>query len=314
MNFAALIAVSLELFIFLCLGFLLRKLGIADEAFTKRLSSFVAKVAQPFLIVYSIVRLDFSAEHLKNGALVFGFAVLAHGFMAAASALAFCRIRDKSDRMLGEFSAVFSNCGFVGLPILNALFGEIGIFYGAFYMIVFNLAVWSYGVLLMEKSKNTPVFLRNIFFNVGTVSSAVGLGIYMARLPLPAFLLSAMEGMAGLCTPLSLIVTGSLVAAMPLRKLLTNKTIYFFCGFKLIVLPLLAAVILRFLPLSGLISGIDLSVFLTLMIALPSAAFTTLFADMYDVKPSFAAQIVCASTMFSPITLLFVMKMTEYIL
>lgn len=314
MNFASLISTALSLFLFIALGFLLRKTGIMDEDFTKKLSGFVAKAAQPFLIAYSIIKLDYSPENLKNGAIVLGFGVLAHLFMAALSTLAFFRMRDADEKKIHEYACTFSNCAFVGYPILNALFGEIGLFYGAFYVIVYNLGVWSYGVALMARGKGIKVSPRKMLVNLGTIPCAIGLGIYIARIPLPDFLLSFADGMAGLCTPLSLAVTGSLLAAMPLRRLFTNPKLYSFCAVKLLALPLLAAALLRIAGVSDLIAGVNLSVFLTVMIALPPAAFTSLFADMYDVKPSYAAQLVSLGTMLSPFTILLVMKLAEWIL
>ena len=90
-----------------------------------------------------------------------------------------------------------------------------------------------------------------------------------------------------------------------------NPKLYAFCGFKLLLLPLLAGVILNLVGASALVSGIDLTVFLAVMIALPSAAFTSLFANMYDVKPSYAAQLVSLATMLSPLTILAVMGLLQ---
>ena len=100
------------------------------------------------------------------------------------------------------------------------------------------------------------------------------------------------------------VMVGSLVAAMPLKNVFLNPKLYAFCGFKLVFLPLAAALILHFTGASVLVTGIDLTVFLAVMIALPSAAFTSLFANMYDVKPSYAAQLVSLATMLSPLTIL----------
>ena len=106
MNFSSLISTSLSLFLLIVIGFLLRKIGIMDEAFTKKLSGFVAKAAQPFLIAYSIIKLDYSAENLKNGFIVLGFGVLAHLFMALVALLAFFRIGDADEKKIHELSLI----------------------------------------------------------------------------------------------------------------------------------------------------------------------------------------------------------------
>lgn len=314
-NIGDLIPTSLCLFLLILTGFVARKMKLLDEDLTKGLSSVVVKIAQPFLIIYSITKLEFSTQNLKNGLLVLGFGILAHAFMIALSMLIFSRVKDVDEKKIYCFAFTFCNCAFIGFPILEALFGEIGLFYGAFYVISYHLGVWSFGVWIMSRGKaEGAVTPRKIFINSGTVPCAIALGMYIVQIPLPEFLMSAMNTLGSLCTPLSLIVTGSLVAALPLKKLFLNPKFYAFLSVKLIALPLLAAVILRFTGVSAMLGDIDLAVFLTVMISLPPAAFTTLLANLYDVKPSYSAQLISLGTLISPFTILLVMKIAELIL
>lgn len=314
-NIADLIPTSLCLFLLILVGFVARKAKIIDADLTKGLSTVVVKVAQPFLIIYSITKLDFSALNLKNGLLVLGFGILSHALTIALAFILFSRIKDIDEKKIYQFAFTFCNCAFIGFPILNSLFGEIGLFYGAFYVISYNLGVWSFGVWLMSRGKaESGVTVRKIFINAGTVPCFIGLALYIVQIPLPDFLMTAMDTMGSLCTPLSLIVTGSLVAALPLREFFLNPKFYGFLAAKLVALPLLLAVILRFTGISALIADIDLAVFLTVMVALPPAAFTTLLATLYDVKPSYSAQLISLGTILSPFTILLVMKVVELIL
>ena len=314
-NIADLIPTSLCLFLLILVGFVARKAKIIDADLTKGLSTVVVKVAQPFLIIYSITELDFSALNLKNGLLVLGFGILSHALTIALAFILFSRIKDIDEKKIYQFAFTFCNCAFIGFPILNSLFGEIGLFYGAFYVISYNLGVWSFGVWLMSRGKaESGVTVRKIFINAGTVPCFIGLALYIVQIPLPDFLMTAMDTMGSLCTPLSLIVTGSLVAALPLREFFLNPKFYGFLAAKLVALPLLLAVILRFTGISALIADIDLAVFLTVMVALPPAAFTTLLATLYDVKPSYSAQLISLGTILSPFTILLVMKVVEFIL
>ena len=314
-NIADLIPTSLCLFLLILVGFVARKAKIIDADLTKGLSTVVVKVAQPFLIIYSITKLDFSALNLKNGLLVLGFGILSHALTIALAFILFSRIKDIDEKKIYQFAFAFCNCAFIGFPILNSLFGEIGLFYGAFYVISYNLGVWSFGVWLMSRGKaESGVTVRKIFINAGTVPCFIGLALYIVQIPLPDFLMTAMDTMGSLCTPLSLIVTGSLVAALPLREFFLNPKFYGFLAVKLVALPLLLLVILRFTGISALIADIDLAVFLTVMVALPPAAFTTLLATLYDVKPSYSAQLISLGTILSPFTILLVMKVVELIL
>jgi predicted permease len=314
-NIADLIPTALCLFLLILVGFVARKAKIIDADLTKGLSTVVVKVAQPFLIIYSITKLDFSALNLKNGLLVLGFGILSHALTIALAFILFSRIKDIDEKKIYQFAFTFCNCAFIGFPILKSLFGEIGLFYGAFYVISYNLGVWSFGVWLMSRGKaESGVTIRKIFINAGTVPCFIGLALYIAQIPLPDFLMTAMNTMGSLCTPLSLIVTGSLVAALPLKQFFLNPKFYGFLAAKLVALPILLAVVLRFTGISALIADIDLAVFLTVMVALPPAAFTTLLATLYDVKPSYSAQLISLGTILSPFTILLVMKVVEFIL
>ena len=313
-DFAPLISTCASLFLLIALGFLLRKIGIVDEDFSKKLSALVAKAGMPALMIYSITSLEFSFEKLKNGVWILIFGSLAHFLMAVLAKLIFCRAKNADEKKIYEFGCIFSNCAFIGYPILGALFGEIGLFYGAFYVVTYNLSCWSYGVLLMAKGKSGhKITLKNMFLNVGMISCILGFMLYALQIPIPAFLRTTAMHVGNLCTPLSLIVTGSLLATIPIGKMFLNHKLYLFCAVKLLALPLLFALALHLCGAGLLIGDIDLTVFLAVMVSLPPAALTSLFANMYDVKPPFAAQLVSLGTLLSPFTTLIVIKMTQIV-
>ncbi len=313
-SIGTLIPTALCLLLLIVVGFTARRASLVDETVTKGLSVLVAKVAQPFLIIHSIVGLPFSPINLKNGLLVLLFGILVHALMAGVGMLVFSRVKALDEKKIYVFALTFCNCAFIGFPIIESLFGEIGLFYGAFYVVSYNIGAWSFGVWLMSRDKEgggiTPL---RILVNAGTVPCAIGLALYILQIPLPDFLMSAMSTLGALCTPLSLIVTGSLIAAMPLRNLFLSGKLYAYLALKLVALPLLCACLLNLCGLSSLIGEIDLAVFLTVMTALPPAALTTLFANIHDVKPGFAAQLVSLGTLLSPMTILLVMKLTQFI-
>ena len=218
-DFSSLISTCASLLLLIALGFFLRKIKILDDDFSKKLSTLVAKAGMPCLMVYSITGLEFSSEKLRGGVLILLFGSLAHILMALFAKLIFSRVKNSDEKKIYEFGTIFSNCAFIGYPILSALFGEIGLFYGAFYVVTYNLTCWSYGVLLMAKGKAGYKFtLKNMFLNVGMISCILGFLLYAMQIPIPAFLRSTTMYVGNLCTPLSLLVTGSLLATIPLTK------------------------------------------------------------------------------------------------
>ena len=313
-DFSSLISTCASLFLLIALGFILRKTGIIDDDFSKKLSTLVAKAGMPFLMIYSITGLEFSSEKLRGGVLILLFGSLAHFLMAILAKLIFFRAKDIDEKKIYEFGCIFSNCAFIGYPILSALFGEIGLFYGAFYVVTYNLGCWSYGVMLMAKGKPGYQFtLKNMLLNVGMISCVLGFALYALQVPIPSFMRTTAMYVGNLCTPLSLMVTGSLLATIPLAKMFSNLKLYLFCTVKLIALPLLFALAIHLCGAERLIGEINLTVFLAVMVSLPPAALTSLFASMYNVKPPFAAQLVSLGTLLSPFTTLLVIKTVEMI-
>lgn len=313
-NFSSLISTCVSLLLLIALGFFLRKIKILDDDFSKKLSTLVAKAGMPCLMIYSITGLEFSSEKLRGGVLILLFGSLAHILMAVLAKLIFSRVQNADEKKIYEFGSIFSNCAFIGYPILSALFGEIGLFYGAFYVVTYNLGCWSYGVFLMAKGKSGYQFtLKNMFLNVGMISCILGFLLYALQIPIPSFIRSTTMYLGNLCTPLSLLVTGSLLATIPLAKMFSNFKLYLFCSFKLIALSLILALPIHLCGADALIGDINLTVFLAVMVSLPPAALTSLFANIYDVKPSFAAQLVSLGTLLSPLTTLLVIKTVEWI-
>ena len=284
------------------IGYAARKLNFMDAQFTQKLSDVALCVCQPFMIISAIIKIEYSAEKLKEGLTVTLICVLIHAIFAIAAFLFTCRIKKTPVRRICEFAMIFGNCGFFGFPVYKAIFGDIGTFYGSFYVIGFNMIAWSYGVYIMMKGNpSAKISVKKIFFNFGTVSSIVGILLYVSGIRFPEAVLSAFDLLGGLCTPLSLLIIGSLLATIPIKKLFTNVGVYFVSGAKLIVIPFIASLLL--LPLRNLGISDDLIIFGSVASAMPVASLTAMFGTKYNLEPDFAAQSACFATVLSSLTI-----------
>ena len=303
MNYSALLTVSAAIFTLTITGYVLNRLKILDSSFTRRLSTLLGKLAQPCLIIYSIIKLEYSAERLGYGLTVTALGITSQLIMGLFAFFAFKFIRNTDERKLTEFGFIFSNCAFVGYPILESLFGDIGLFFGAFYSISFNLLLRSYGVMIMMRGKEGYKFkLRQLLLNAGTFACTVGLALHISRVPVPEFILKSMNYIASLCTPISLLIIGSLLAYVPIKKLFSRWQLYVYCALKLLVYPIALAFVCKLVGLDRIDCGINLAIFIPLMASVPPAAFTAVFAEMYDVEPTYAGHLVAIGTLFSPVT------------
>ena len=128
MDFIALLNTIATLFVLLIGGVIASKCNIIDEVASKKLSRLIIAIGQPFLIISSLLGIEYSGENLLLGAKTFIIGILVHAIMALIAFLACSGIKNLDERKLSEFAMVFGNVGFLGFPILESLFGAKGLF------------------------------------------------------------------------------------------------------------------------------------------------------------------------------------------
>lgn len=314
MNFSAFLTIIATLFLLMTCGFYARKAGIIDDIASKRLSSLIIKIGQPMMIISALTEAEFSYENLKDGLviIVLGFAL--HTIMGVMAFFLCKGFRDLDERKITEFSLMFTNGGFIGFPIMEALFGAKGLFLAAFYNISFHLFIWSWGIaILARKRPDIKLTVRKIFINLGSVPCLIGVLIYMLAIPfpgfaLPAFLSKFMMYLSNLCTPISVLITGALLATRTAKQIFGSPKIYYFSFMKLIAIPLVVCVIGKLIGLPH-----DMVLFATVEAALPAAASITMFSEMYGLNAGYASQTVGTSSLLSVGTMPLVLLLAERI-
>ena len=193
------------LLILIMLGFVLTKLNIVNEAGTKVMTDLVLYAATPAVILVSFIR-PFEKSAAKGLLLSFISSILAHALFIVLS-LIFVKNKDiKRERVL-RFAAVFGNCGYMALPLEQALLGNEGVFYGSSVVAVFNIFVWSYGVFLMSGDKKY-IKPKSLALSPSIIAIVIGIIVFVFSLPVPTLIKSPLEFMAGLNTPLPMIIIG----------------------------------------------------------------------------------------------------------
>lgn len=310
MDFNSLITMVGCLFFTLVLGFIAKKVNIITDEMIKSITNLVLHVGQPFLIAYSIAKQEFSLEKLKLGLMFAGLGLLMHVVLAAVAFVASKLIKDFDKRKVSEFALLFSNYGFVGFPLIKSLMGDIGLFYGAFFLIGFHITVWTWGVsIFARKREDIKLTPKKIILNYGTIPCLIGLAFYLTTLKLPPFLATASSYLADMCTPLTMLIAGALIANMSVKQIFGNWQIYFTVLFKLLVNPILICLITKLIGLDN-----EMIIFLTAMASMPCASLTTMFAKNYETEPEYASVIVGVSTVLCAATIPLNMYLLELIL
>ena len=314
MNFTSLLSIIATLFLLLVAGYVSRKTGIINEVASKNLSKLIVQLGQPMLIIGSLLSVEFSVENLKQGFFIVLLGFMAHFILSLLAFLLCLPIRDTDERKITEFSAIFANCGFIGFPIMKALFGDIGLFWGAFFIISFHLTLWTWGIAIYARKrpdiKLTP---KKIFLNFGTVPCLIGVLLYVSQaipgVTIPGFLADFINYLGSLCTPISMLITGALLATRTPRQIFGNRNIYYLSMIKLLIMPLVMLFFTHWIGLSY-----EMVMLLTVMAAMPSAAMVSMLSELHDINPGYASQSVGTTALLSTFTLPIVLFVAQWLL
>lgn len=257
------------------------------------------------MIIKSCVR-EFDAAMLRGFLIVAAAAVVNHLILIAAAHLLF-RDRDEGRRRVLRFATIFSNAGYMAIPLQQALLGDEGVFYCAAYVIVFNIIVWTYGVVDMSGSRQ-ELSARRLVTNPGIVGVLLGLLVFVCRIPVPGPLLDAIGHVAALNTPIPMLIVGYYLAQTDLKAAVRDARSYLCLFIRLVAMPLLALGLL-------LLCGVRGTVLISLMICIstPVATACTMFATRYDRNPLLSVNLVSLSTLCSVVTMPLLIALTTHL-
>ena len=282
------------LFALMGAGAVCRRMKLIDDASVKGMFNVLLLLVTPCLMV-DVFQRPFDSSMLESLGIAFAVAFAAHALMIAIASFAMKNVRADTRSVL-KVAMVFSNAGFMGIPLEQAVLGDEGVFFGVVYVVVFNLLVWSWGLAVMGGGVNR----RMMLVNPGTVGVALGLPLFLLSIKLPAAVATPVSMLADLNTPLAMLVTGYYLAGAKLSSVATSPAAYFSSFFRLIVSPL--AVTAALWPFRA---SLDREMMLVLVIpaSAPVAAMVTMFASKYGRDVDMSVGVVCGTTVLSILTM-----------
>ena len=295
------------LLILIMLGVLLTKLKMLNDVTVKQMTDIVLLLVTPCVIIKSFMR-EFDPSLIKQLLLSFLISVIVHVFCIVIACLSLHE-RDKSREKVLRFAAVFSNCGFMSVPLLESILGDIGVFYGSAYLAVFNVLVWSYGIILMSGNRK-ELSLKKIIVNPGIIGITVALLIFFLNIPLHKVpIISQPIGfLAGLNTPIPMIIIGYHLANSNLFEAIKNLKAVFSMVLKLFIFPLVTLFGMYFCGIKGAVL-----VAITISVSAPAAAITTMFSSKFGGDTSLSVSMVSLSTIISIISMPIIITLAQSI-
>jgi len=193
------------------------------------------------------------------------------------------------------------NTGFIGIPLLNALYGESTLFYSSLCETVNDLYVYSiiFAVIGSMTGHRSKVSLKEIIVNPPTIAVIIGLLLFFTGIKLPMFIATPLDYIANATTPIAMFIIGAQLSAIKLKDFVGDKRIYFICFIRLILMPVITIFILKFTIGT---TGIFPTVFI-LMMGMPAGAICSIVAENYNSNVEFATKCVMLSNILCLITI-----------
>lgn len=293
----------LVLFSMMAIGIFLWKKGWVDENGQKTISKLVVDIFNPMLVINGIVGYDFSNTtiDIRQNMVFVGIYFLL--FFVAGLIVVFLLRLQRPQKQIYELMMLFSNIGFIGIPLVTALLGKEYVLYVAFYVLVYNVLLYTYGIYLAIKSsekngETQTVFPMKKILNPGVFGCLIAIAIFALKIELPEPIAVFTEYMGNTCIPLSMILIGVSVAQIKPAILFTNVKMYLFLLIKMLIIPIGAALVCRQLPL-----GEGIAQVFVIECAVPVGSIVTLMIQEYGAREESATAGVVLSTLIAVVTI-----------
>lgn len=290
------------MFIILLIGLGCSLKGLITKEGNKQLSKVALYIVNPLLIFMSY-QSEYSSKLLRGLMWSFLLSGITFGVAIALSTLLISKKRP--EHSLERFSAVYSNCGFIGIPLIRGIYGDEGVLYLTAYITLFNILVWTHGYMTMKESRDFKSFIKAAT-SPSVIAVFVGLIFYLMQIRLPEILHTSLQYVSDMNTPLAMLIAGSAAAQTNVLKALKNKGLYMVCAYKLFLLPIVAFALVHFLPAPHMVKMVVL-----IASACPVATTGTMFAIQFDKNPERCSEFFAVSTLLSGLTLPLVTMLGE---
>ncbi len=290
------------MFLILLLGVFCCRKGFLGREINGRLSNFLLQIVNPIVIFVSY-QMDFAPGLLCN--LGAAMALAAAGFVLQIFLIRLFVPEKNPHWAVERLSAVYGNCGFIGIPLINELFGREGVFYMTAYLTVFYLFFWTHGVLLMSGKTSARETVKNLL-SPAVMGVIAGLACFLLQIRIPGLLVEAMDSVGSMNTPLAMLVAGAELGQAGLRSVLHCPRAYYVSFLKLVAVPAVMLPLLLLLSLSQ-----EVKVTLLLASGCPVGACCTMFAMRYKSDGEYASIVFAVSTILAGITIPALIALSE---
>lgn len=288
----------IQLFLMIFMGFLIVKAKLLNSEDSKILSIIVLYLIIPCVIINAF-QVDYTPQTVK-GLLI----ALVGSVMTQVILLIVVSILGRVFHLneVEVASIYYSNSGNLIVPIVMFILGKEWVLYGCVFMSVQLVFIWTHCKKII--SRESTYDWRKIALNINMISIAIGIVLFLTRIHLPAIINNTLSAVGSMIGPASMIVTGMLFAGMDFKQIFASKRVYFVTFLRLIVVPAIALVLIKFSYLASLSSnGPKIMLIVFLAIITPSASTVTQMCQVYGNDSQYASAINVVTTLLAIITM-----------
>lgn len=301
MEISVILSQMIQLFLILALGYFLFKIGLFNKDMNRRITRLLLDVTLPATILNSVL----SQTQRPSGNSVWMAFLIAGVMYLALPVISYLLVKllrlPKDDQGMYMFMSTYGNVGFMGFPVIQAVFGAESVFYTAIFNVIFNISCFSLGIVMIHYGdrRNTEkvTFSWHALVSPSTISSLAAVLIYVLDIHFPEILCSTVNTIGNVTTPLAMMLIGSTLATMNPREIFSDWHVYPFAVIRQFLLPLLLWPLLSKLVTDSWLLGITFVLFI-----MPSANTCVLFATKYHRNEQLAAKTVFITTFLSMLT------------
>lgn len=288
----------LVLLAFMCTGMICYKTNIIDDHTYKHLSSLMVWILNPFLMISGVLGKNTGISQglvMQNILMV----LLCYGSMFAIGFLFIfiAGIKGKRSYMY-RLVMLFPNVGFMGIPLVKAIFGNEYIVYVAFYMLAFNVICYTYGIHLSARlgGREEKLQLKKLI-TPGTVTALLSIGIFALHIQVPDPVKSYCDYLGNATIPFSMLIIGVSLAKQNWKLAFAKKDYYIFAAARMLLVPIILVFISRQIPIDPVVVGV-----FQIEICMPVASMTCMIAQEYGGDGSEPASLIALTTILTVIT------------
>ena len=295
MNIMIIVNQMIQLFIMIMIGYGMGKTSLFHSDFNQRLTQFVLNLTMPCMIIASVMSSTTASLALFDIVKATFILVI---ILPIVSNLCI-RFLPISHKGLYMFMMMFPNVGFMGFPLMKAIFGNESILSTAVINMGFNLSLFTLGVWVMnyDQMEKTKFKIRDLF-SPGVIASLVALLIYAMNVSFPQVVSNPISLIGDMTTPLAMLIIGATLSQYKMKDIFLDFKVYLFVLIIDLVIPILFYPLIQIFINDAKIQGISL-----IILAMPIANGAVLLAKNYNQDEFLAAKTVFISTLMSIITI-----------